>query len=88
VPVVFNYKKYFNVARISKLIIIILLGIFNSYILKMVVLGNINYTDASMKYINKIFIFKNILKGLVYLGLIGITILEFKMEKLIKKSVD
>ena len=87
VPCTYNYKKYYNPARISKFIIIILLGIFNSYILGSIVINGINYTDSSIDYMNKIFIFKNILKGIIYLALTVITIFEFKIDKVIKKSV-
>ena len=87
VPCAYNYRKKFNPARISKLIIILLLGIFNSYILHSVVINAINYTDASLKYIEKIYIYKNIFKGIIYFGLLMITIFEFNIKKLIKKSI-
>jgi len=88
VPCVYNYKKYYNIVRISKFILIIILGIINSYFLGSIIIKGINYTDNSINYINKVYIFKNILKGIIYLGLTIITIFEFKKEKLIKKSVD
>ena len=80
VPCAYNYKKYFSTARISKLIIIVLLGIFTSYIL-----NNIIHTiDSSKEYISKIYLYKNILKGIIYFILSIICILEFKVEKVIK----
>ena len=85
-PCVYNYKRYYNIVRISKFLLIILLGIFNSYFLSTILEKSINYMDNSIDYINKIYIFKNILKGFIYLGITLITIFEFKKEKLIKKS--
>ena len=84
VPTAHNYKKYFSVARISKLIMIILLGIFNSYILEHIYLGNTMIMDSSKEYIKNIFIYKDIFKGIVYFILIFITVFEFKVEKLLK----
>ena len=86
VPCVYNYKRYYNIVRISKFLLIILLGIFNSYFLGTILEKSINYMDNSIDYINKIYFFKNILKGFIYLGITLITIFEFKKEKLIKKS--
>ena len=87
VPCAYNYKKYYNPARISKFIIIILLGIFNSFFLGSIVLNGVNYTDSSIDYMNKIFVIKNILKVIIYAILTIITIFEFKIEKVIKKSI-
>lgn len=86
VPCVYNYKRYYNIVRISKFLLIIILGIFNSYFLGTILEKSINYMDNSIDYINKIYIFKNILKGFIYFGITLITIFEFKKEKLIKKS--
>ncbi len=83
VPVAYNYKRYFSSIRISKLIIVILIGIFNSYILYKIVINNMNYVDASIEFNNGIFIIKNILKGIVYFILLIFTIFEFKLEKLL-----
>ena len=92
VPTTHNYKKYFSKIRISKLILIVLLGIFNSFILQKIVLGNINLIDDSSKYIANIFIYKNIFKVIIYGIIFIITILEFKVEKLLKsireKKID
>ena len=50
VPCAYNYKKYYSPARISKLIIIILLGIFASFVLDKITIK----IDSSSEYINKI----------------------------------
>ena len=84
VPTTYNYKRYFSKIRISKLIIIILFGIFNSYILQNIVLNNMSVIDASKIYIDSIFVYKSVFKGIIYLVILVITIFEFKVEKLIK----
>lgn len=88
IPVTYNYKRNYSSARISKLILIIIIGIFNSYILNKMVLGNMNYIDASILYISSIKIVKNILKGIVYVSLIIFTFLEAKLDKKISKIIN
>lgn len=85
-PVLYNYKKNFSKARISKLIIIVLLGIFNSYILEHIVVSSMSYTDTSFAYIKLIFIEKSIIKGIILFLLALFSIFESKLnEKIIKK---
>ena len=84
-PVTFNYKTHYSTARISKIILIIIIGIFNSFILNLIVLKSMNYTDGSNDYIKSIFIFKNILKPILYLLLSGFLILESKSQYKLKK---
>lgn len=71
-PVTFNYKRHYSTARISK-------------ILNLIVLKSMNYTDGSNDYIKSIFIFKNILKPILYLLLSGFLILESKSQYKLKK---
>ena len=84
-PVTFNYKRHYSTARISKIILIIIIGIFNSFILNLIVLKSMNYTDGLNDYIKSIFIFKNILKPILYLLLSGFLILESKSQYKLKK---
>lgn len=88
IPVTYNYKRNYSSARISKLILIIIIGIFNSYILSKIVLGNMNYIDDSIIYISSIKVIKNILKGIVYVSLIIFTFLEAKLDKKISKIIN
>lgn len=83
VPVAYNYKKYYSNARISKLILILVLGIFSSYILKYIVINSMNYVDASKEYIESIKIIKNIFKGIIYGLILIFTLLEFKLDKIL-----
>ena len=92
VPSTFNYKRYYSKARISKFILIIILGFFSSYILNSIVLSNMGYIDSSKDFIKSIFAIKNVIKPILYVLLIVLTIFEFKDEKVIKtisnKNVD
>ena len=84
VPVAINYKKYYSPQRISKLIIILILMLINSYILGPIVLNSMSYTDSSSEYINSVFVIKNILKGIIFGLLLVFTTFEFKLQKLIQ----
>lgn len=85
-PVTYNYKRHYSKARISKIILIIIIGLFNSFILNLIILNNMSYIDSSKEYMKSIFIFKNILKPILY-GLLGLfLILETEINKRIKKA--
>lgn len=86
VPIAYNYKRYYSVARISKIIIVILIGLFSSFALEHIVSSIYSYTDDSATYIKNIFIIKNVLKTVIYILLTGFTVLEFKSEKVINKK--
>ena len=92
VPCAYNYKKYYSSARISKLILIIVIGLFCAYILKGIVINNMAYSDSSQLFHDKVKIIKNIIKPILLLILSIFTIFELKGEKIIKtiskKNVD
>lgn len=88
VPTAYNYKKYYSTARISKLIIILILGIFNSYILEYIVINNMNYIDSSREYIKSIFIYKDVFKGIIYFVIFVFTLLEFKLDKILMQHFE
>ncbi len=85
-PVTFNYKRHYSSARISKIILIIIIGLFNSYILNYIVIGNMSYIDSSKNFIKSIFIIKNILKPILYFLLMIFLFLETGINKKIKSS--
>lgn len=85
-PVTFNYKRHYSSARISKIILIIIIGLFNSYILNYIVIGNMSYIDSSKNFIKSIFIIKNILKSILYFILVIFLFLETGINKKIKSS--
>jgi len=66
IPIFYNYKRYYSKERISKIIIIIIIGLFSSYFLNIVYFNMIDYVDNSLDMIDKIFVVKNYLKPLVY----------------------
>lgn len=86
VPTVYNYNKYYSPQRISKLIIIIVLGLFNSTLLGIILINTMDYIDHSQEYIKSIFVIKNVLKVIIYLLLGGITFLEFNTQKLFQNN--
>lgn len=87
IPVTYNYKRNYSSARISKLILIIIIGIFNSYILSSIVLNNMAYTDSSRNYIELIKASKNIFKGIIYFSLVVFTFFEAKLNKKLGKMI-
>ena len=87
IPCAYNYKKYYSGARISKLIIVILLIIFDSFIFEHILLKSMNYTDASNNFIKSIFLYKSILKPILAFLLVIFTSFEFKLDELIKKRI-
>lgn len=87
IPVTYNYKRNYSSARISKLILIIIIGIFNSYILSNIVLNNMAYTDSSRNYIELIKVSKNIFKGIIYFSLVVFTFFEAKLDKKLGKMI-
>ena len=88
VPTAYNYRKAFSASRASKLIIVIIVGIFCSYILGPLVIKNMSYLDDSKIYIKNIFLYKNIFKGILYFILTIFVLLEFKIDRLIMKSIS
>lgn len=86
VPVAYNNNKYYSKARISKLIIILLLGLFNTILLPIIVTNTMHYIDSSQEYIKKIFVIRIILKNILHLLLLGILLLEFKLETVLPKT--
>ena len=87
VPITHNYNKYFSSARLSKLIIVLVLIVFNSFILNLLVLKNMGYVDASNLYMNKIFVIRKILKPIIAFAVLIFILLEYRLDRLlIKKS--
>lgn len=88
IPICYNYKKYYSPARISKLVIIILIGFFNSYILNLIIFNNISFLDSSRDYFESVFIIKNVLKVIIYSLLTIFTLFEFKLDRIIIKKIN
>lgn len=88
IPTVYNYKNNYSKIRFSKFVVIIILGVFNSYVLKSIVIGNMSYIDASIKYNDSIFVIKNILKVIIYFGYVLLALIDIKAYKTIKKYIN
>ena len=79
IPTTFNYKNNYSNVRLSKFIMIIVLGMFSSYLLLYLVNVSMNYIDSSSNYSDSIFLIKNILKPFIYLGFTTLTLREAKV---------
>ncbi len=86
VPISYNYNKYFSTQRLSKLIIVLVLLIFNSFILNLIVLKNMSFIDASSTYIDKIFVIKNVIKPILAFVILIFILLEFRLDRLLIKN--
>lgn len=86
IPVLYNYKRHYSKARISKLILIILLGLFNSCILKTIIISSMNYVDSSIVYVKNIYIIRSIIKIIMFLMLSIFTFIESKTTKIVLKK--
>lgn len=77
-----NIKKGNTMIRISKNAIIVVLGIFCSFVLKLVLSGVFGYVDESNAYISNIFISLKVVKPIIYLILGILSYLEYKNMKI------
>ena len=92
VPTTVNYRDKKSIARISKLCIVILVGIFCSYFLNKIVINNMNYMDSSIEYNNSIFVIKNVLKPILYVFIIYIIFIDLDvhifLSNIVKKMIE
>lgn len=86
IPVLYNYKRHYSKARISKLVLIIMLGLFNSCILKTIIISSMNYVDSSIIYAKNTYIIRNIIKIIMFLMLSIFTFIESKTTKIMLKK--
>lgn len=76
VTVTYNYKNFYSKSRISKIIIIVITGLFLSFALKSIVLNTMTVNDSSLEYYKSIFISIKIVKPIVYFLLIVFIFIE------------
>lgn len=86
IPVLYNYKRHYSPARMSKLILIIIIGLLNSYAVYPLVTNLMSYVDTSYEYAKSIFIIKNIIKGVLFILLVFFTYIESKTSKIVLKK--
>ena len=79
IPTMYNYKNNYSNARFSKFVIVVIIGIFNSFVLYPLVVNNMNYIDSSNLYNSSIFLIKNIFKPLLYLCLVLLALRDAKV---------
>ena len=65
IPLAYNYKRHYSKERISKLIIIIIIGLFDSYLLYNILINNMNYMDSSKQFNDTVFIIKRSIKTII-----------------------
>lgn len=90
-PITFNYKRHFSKQRISKIIIFIIIGLFNICFLDSIIINKMSYIDTSLEYFNKIRTIRAIFLPILYILMIIFLIFESKLNIIIsdilKKSV-
>lgn len=84
VTVTYNYKRSYSATRTSKLIIIVVLGLFNSFLLNKILIVSMSYFDSSSVMIDEIGFIKNIIKPIMYLLVAAFTFFEIKKINLKK----
>lgn len=87
VPTVINYKDNYSMTRFSKLIILALIGIFNSFILNHIVFSNLNYMDSSYEFLGTIKYTRCFLKPVIYVFILILSLRECKLYLKIKELI-
>lgn len=77
----YNYSKANKNIRVSKNIIVVVLGVFASFVLSLLLPHIFNYTDDSYLFNDYIFVISKILKPILYLLLAGVSVVEIKCVK-------
>lgn len=86
IPIVYNYKRHYSKARISKIILFILIGIFNCLVLNKIVINNMSIIDESQNYIDSISTIKNIIKPIILFTMILFLIFESKLNIIVRNK--
>ncbi len=84
VPTTLNYNNKYSLARISKLLIVVIFGLFLSYLLNVVLFKSLDYIDFSYIYIESIFVVKNIIKPIIYFILFVFIVFESRIIEIVK----
>ena len=79
-----NYNNKYSLARISKLLIVVIFGLFLSYLLNVVLFKSVDYIDFSYIYIESIFVVKNIIKPIIYFILFVFIVFESRIIEIVK----
>ncbi len=84
VPVTYNYKRHYSKERISKIILIVIIGLFCSFFLNKIVINSISYADSSILMINRTYVIRCILKVVLYAYLIVLVLIDSSFIKQLK----
>lgn len=80
----YNYNKSNKKIRISKNIMVIIIGIISSFILSSILSHIFSYNDNSQIYSDKIFVISKIIKPIIYTFLGIVSFIEIKLTKKFK----
>lgn len=73
-----NYKEGSKKIRVSKNVVVIIIGIISSFILTLILPKIFNYSDDTYLFNDKVFIISKLIKPIIYLSLGVISALEIK----------
>lgn len=73
-----NYKEGSKKIRVSKNVVVIIIGIISSFILTLILPKIFNYSDDTYLFNDKVFIISKLIKPIIYLSLGVISALENK----------
>lgn len=73
-----NYKEGSKKIRVSKNVVVIIIGIISSFILTLILPKIFNYSDDTYLFNNKVFMISKIIKPIIYLSLGVISTLEIR----------
>lgn len=85
INMVLNFGKSNYKIRISKNLIVIVLGILSSYLLGYIIPWFLDYSDSSFLFVENIYVYSKVLKPILYVFLGIICILEILYKKEISK---
>ncbi len=85
INMVLNFGKSNCKIRISKNLIVIVLGILSSYLLGYIIPWFLDYSDSSFLFVENIYVYSKVLKPILYVFLGVICILEILYKKEISK---
>lgn len=85
VNMIFSFAKSNYKVRISKNLIIIIVGILSSYMLGYILPIILDYTDKSFMFVKEIYVYSKILKPIIYVFLGIICVLEIMYKREINK---
>ncbi|MEG2457751.1 MAG: hypothetical protein RSB41_02550 [Bacilli bacterium] len=80
--IVYNFSDRNKKVRISKNIMIIVLGLFASFILALLVPALIHEVDSSFVFASSVFLVSKVIKPILYFCLIILSIIELKFKKI------